>query len=211
MKVGIVGQKLKRSREQGGMERDVRILGRKHQRQRKRWTGDRSRRQRETDHNCGAEESMHDHDCGDCRRQEEIGAQDILLGSDQNDSERYQNQRQQKGRQRAMRTLVCRCDLPIGLSSSSTRETGRHPFRLLVLSDWRPGPCFGTYFQHLSLEASTTGCLPQRREWMDRKFFFDEKIGVLPHGVFFQKMREENVHERQDSDTGMDVTRQGCI
>ena len=93
-------------------------------------------------------------------------------------------------RQGAMRTLVCSCDLPLGSSSSSTRETGRHPFRLLVLSDWRPEPCFGTYFQHLSLEASTTGCLPQRREWMDRKFFFDEKIGVLPHEVF-QKKREE--------------------
>ena len=31
LKLGIVGQKLKRSREQGGMERDVRVLGRKHQ------------------------------------------------------------------------------------------------------------------------------------------------------------------------------------
>ena len=36
---------------------------------------------------------MHDHDCGDCRSQQEIGAQDILLGSHQNDPGRCQNQK----------------------------------------------------------------------------------------------------------------------
>ena len=104
-KMGIVGhRKLKGSQVQGGMERDARVLGRKHQRQRKEWmwTCDRSRRQRGT---------------VDCKSQQEIGAQDILLDQNINlenskevirkDPERYQNRRQQKGRQGAMRTLAC--------------------------------------------------------------------------------------------------------
>ena len=155
---------------------------------------------------------MHDHDCGDCRSQQEIGAQDILLGNDQNDSERYQNQRQQKGRQRsnANTCLLMRfAPWVVVVEHARNRATS-----VSVACSF--GPEARAMFWHL-LPAPFIGGqhyrLPPSAQRMDgQKVFLRRKnrCAAAWSFFFFSKNAGRNVHERQDSDTGMDVTRQGC-